>query len=58
MVVRRFFLHAVYLTLCLLKILGCVDVNVTPNKRKMFIENEKLLFALVKVIFYDLRTTY
>jgi DNA mismatch repair ATPase MutL len=29
-------------------ILESVDVNVTPDKRQLFIENEKILLALLK----------
>ena len=34
----------------LLIFLESVDVNVTPDKRQLFIENEKILLAVIKVI--------
>ena len=27
----------------------CVDVNVTPDKRQIFVQEEKLLLAIIKV---------
>ena len=31
----------------------CVDVNVTPDKRQIFLQHEKLLYAIIKVSSLD-----
>ena len=31
-----------------------VDVNVTPDKRQVFLEGEKMILAVVKVKYYQL----
>lgn len=43
------YLYDIYMRWCALCIVESVDVNVTPDKRQIFMENEKILLATIKV---------
>lgn len=47
--ISTWYLYDIYMRWCDLCIVESVDVNVTPDKRQIFMENEKILLATIKV---------